>query len=175
MFAELVARALEEDQFDLVVVDLPFFMNEGGLWEKAIKLFPNVSSLLIRKEDSTFVSFPFIPNDAACISLAVVQMLKEWGRNIELKCIDDSHVIHYPKESLKQPDINIRDDYFVFTEGLEEYYRDVYPQIESSWNQFSEDQRFFVDYRAGLVAERLESYLKSDRKTLFICEYRLWC
>lgn len=174
VFAELVARALEEDKFDLVAVDLPFFMNEGGLWEKAIKLFPNVSSLLIRKEDSTFVSFPFVPNDAACISLAAVQVLKEWGRDIELKCIDDSHVIHYPKEFLKQPDINIRDDYFVFTEGLEEYYRDVYPQLESSWNQFTEDQRLIVDYRAGLVAERLESYLKSDRKTLFICEYRLW-
>ena len=118
VFAELVARALEEDGFEQVVVDLPFFMNKGGLWEDAIKLFPYVSSLLIRRDDADFVTYLFVPNDAACISLATVRMLREWGNNIELKCIDDSRVIHYPRESLAHPEVIVRDDYFIFTEGL---------------------------------------------------------
>ncbi len=174
MFAEMAARAIEEDNFEQVVADLPFFMNTGALWEKAVKLFPQVSSLLIKRNDDTFAVFPFVPNDAACMSLAAVKLLKDWGRDIELRCIDDSHIIHYPRESLVQPVIRMRDDQFVFTEGLDEYYNAMYAQLESSLSEVTEDQRLFNEYRAILVSERIKGCMAGGKKTLFVCEYRLW-
>ncbi len=174
VFAELAARALEEDQFERVVVDFPFFMNNDNLLEKASQMLPYASSLLLKKKDGTFVSIPFVPNDAACITVAAVQSLKKDGISIELKCIDDSQVFNYPQESLMQSEINFTDDYFVFTDGLENFFGPLYMQLDQSLRECSRDQRFFSEYRAGIIAERLAGLLRQGSKTLFVCEYRLW-
>jgi len=174
VFAELAARAIEEDGFEQVVIDFPYFMNSGGIWEDAVRLFPHVSSLLIKKEDGSFVAFPFVPSDAACMSLAAVQLQREWGFDIKLNCIDDSQVIHYPAESLAMPEITLQDDYLVFRCGLEDYFRDTHTQLEGTWMNLSKDQRLLNEYRAGVIAERLQGALKGKEKTLFVCEHRLW-
>ncbi len=174
VFAELAAHALEEDRFDNVVVDFPFFMNSDNLLEMAVQSLPFASSLLIRKNHDSLVAIPFVPNDAACIAVAAVQMLKKEGIPIELKCIDDSHVINYPQESLIQPEINFKDDYMVFTDGLENFFEPLYKQLDQSLNECSEDYRIFSEYRAGIVVERLLKSLRQGGQTLFVCEYRLW-
>jgi hypothetical protein len=174
VFAELAARAIEGDGFEQVIVDLPFFLNRGGLWEEAVKLFPYVSCLYCRKEDGGLAAIPFTPSDAVCSALSAGQILREWGSDIEVRFIDDSRVIHYPQGSMSFPDVRVGDDYTVFTQGLHEYYNCPYDQLDRAWREVSKDQRFFNEYRAGLVSDRLKSYLKSGRKTLFVCEYRLW-
>lgn len=174
VFADLVARAIEEEGFEQVIVDLPFFMNRSNLWENAVKMFPHVSSLLFRKEDGSFAAFPFTPADAACIALSAVQTQKDWGRDIELQCIDDSRVIHYPRGSLSFPKVGPNDDYSVFINGLDVFCNEQYDQLEEAWAALGKEQRFFNEYRAGLVSDRLKSYLKNGKKTLFVCEYSLW-
>ena len=113
VFAELAAHAIEDDGFEQVIVDLPFFLSKGGLWEEAVKLFPYVSTLYCRKEDNSFAAIPFSPSDAVCTALSVVQVLREWGGSIEVHCTDDSLVIHYPEGSLSFPDVDAGDDYTV--------------------------------------------------------------
>lgn len=174
VFAELAARVIEDGEFDLVVVDLPYFMN-GKVWlDVPVRLFPYVSSLVIRKADSTFVNFPFVPNDAACASVASALKLKDTGIPVEITCIDDSNMINYPRECLSQPSTRIKDDYFVFTEGIGDYYVPLFNQLERIWYQLSGDKRFFLEYRAGIMAERLRQSLRQGRNTLFVCEYRMW-
>ncbi len=174
MFAELVARAIEEDGFEQVIVDLPFFLNKGGVWEEAVKQFPHVSSLYFRIEDGRFAAILFTPSDAVSTALSSIQILREWGNSIDLQCIDDSRVIHYPKGSLAFPDVNVGDDYSVFIQGLAEYFNCLYDQLDGEWKEVSKDQRFFNEYRAGLISDRLRGYLRGGKKTLFVCEYRLW-
>ncbi|MEW6600799.1 MAG: hypothetical protein AB1499_07495 [Nitrospirota bacterium] len=174
VFAELAARALEEDEFRRVAVDFPFFMNNDGLLNNAVQSMPFAGSLLIKKDSGTFYSIPFVPNDAACITVAAVQMLKKDGISIEMKCIDDSQVINYPQESLMQTEINITDDYLVFTDGLDNFFGPLYRRLDQSLSECSKDQSFFSEYRAGIVAERLAGLLRQGGKTLFVCEYRLW-
>ncbi|MEW6600800.1 MAG: hypothetical protein AB1499_07500 [Nitrospirota bacterium] len=174
MFAYLAARAIEEDGFEQVLVDLPFFLNNGGLWEKAVTSFPRTSSLLVKKDDATFAVFPFVPSDASCMALAAVRTMREWGRAIELKCVDDSHIIHYSPEFMIRQMTRPRDDYFVMTEGLDGYLGHLEPQITDSWNSLADDQRAINECRAGMIGERIRSCLKGGKKTLFVCEYSLW-
>ena len=173
VFAELVARAILEGDFELVVLDLPYFMKDRGWIDFSIKLFPFVSSLVIKKGNS-FITFPFAPNDAACISAFLIQDLKEKGHSIDIECIDDSNLIHYPSECLMPTKIKIKDDYFVFVDGLKTYFSPLMKQLDSLWKRASDGQRFFVKYRANIVAERLKNCLRQGKKALFVCDYRLW-
>jgi len=174
VFAELAVRAIEEGEFDLTVVDLPYFMNDKAWLDIPIRLFPYVSSLVIKKDDSTFVTFPFVPNDAPCAAITAAKRMKDTGRPIEIQCVDDSNVINYPGECLYRPAIKVKDDYFVFTEGIEDYYATVFKQLDNVWHPLSYDQRFFSEYRAGIISERLRQCLRQGRNTLFVCEYQTW-
>lgn len=174
VFAEMSARAIEEGGFDLVAVDLPYFMNYEGWLDMPLKLFPYVSSLLVQNKDSLFVAFPFVPNDAACCSIASVRILQDNRNQIEYECIDDSNIIDYPYDCLAMPEVASIDDYFVFTDGLENYYAPVFNQLNESWNRMTETQQFFLKHRAGIMAERLRNLLRRGKKTLFVCEYKLW-
>lgn len=174
VFAELAARAIEEGEFDTVVVDLPYFMN-GKTWlDIPIRLFPYVSSLVLKKPDSTLINFPFVPNDAACAAVAAAKGIKDGSKSIDIQCIDDSNVIHYPPDCFYQPVIRVKDDYFVFIEGIENYYRPLFSQLDQTWQQLSTDHRFFFEYRAGIMSERIKECLRQGRNTLFVCEYRIW-
>jgi hypothetical protein len=174
VFAELVAKAIEEEEFDLVVIDMPYFMNKSGLLNTGTGLFPYVSSLIMKRSDSSFSALPLVPNDAACAAAAIVQTTNEFGGSIELRCIDDSSVINYPEEALNLPGINVRDDYFVFVEGLETYYSFIVEELDRIWKGLSHIQKFFLEHRAGVITERLLELLKQGKQTLFVCEYRLW-
>src|SRR4030042_3363283 len=175
VFAELTARIIQQNNFDVVALDLPYFMNSMGNWlETPISLFPLVSSLHIVKQDSTTVSFPFVPNDAACCAAFVVKELQKQGRSIKYWCVDDSHVIDYMYECLQQPSIHLKDDYYIFIDGLQQYFESVFAKLKEMWKELPDKQRFFLAYRANIVAWRLKTLLSKSTNVLFVCEYRLW-
>jgi hypothetical protein len=175
VFSELVANALLEDHFDRVLVDLPYFMNSEKFLKATARLFPLCQSLIIKKDEGSFVSLPFVPNNAASITVAVGQILEDMGcPAVTLKCVDDSNIINYPGDCLSKPALPLKDDTFVLTDGLEKYFQSPFQQLEELWKVASENLKFFNNYRAGLVAERLINELKKGGQTLFVCEWRLW-
>jgi hypothetical protein len=169
IFSELVARAMETEKFDFLAVDLPYFMNDRTWFDLPLKLFPIVSSLMIKRDNSNPLLFPFVPNDAGCISVSLARM--KW---VDFECLDDANLINYPEGSLFQPDISLKDDYFVFSDGLEGYFSPLWQQMSNVWNQASYVQRWFTSYRASVVVERLRRHLSERAKVLFVCEYQLW-
>ncbi len=174
-FAEVVARIVQEDRFDTVLVDLPYFMNSEKLLKESSRLFPLCYSLMIKKEDDSFSLFPFTPNDAACITVATVQILNDMGcPSMEIKCVDDSSIINYPRESLLQPEIHLKDDSFIFTDGLGKYFKPLFQKLDQVWDHLPEKTRFFNEYRAGLVAERVIKEMQEAKRILLVCEWRLW-
>lgn len=173
VFAELAVRAIQEGCFDIVLVDMPYFMNDKRYLSAAVSALPLVNSLALKKRDSGFVNIPLAPNDAACAAIAMAQMLRNEGSQIGLQCIDDSNVVNY-HEYLRLPHINLKDDYLVFVEGLDKYFELPFRQLADVWKNLAETQRYFLRYRAGMVKKRLEGHLKEGKNTLFICEYSLW-
>jgi hypothetical protein len=174
-FAALTARAIQEDRFDTVLVDLPYFMNSENLLKESSKLFPLCHSLMIKKDKAYFMLFPFTPNDAACAAVAAVQILKDMGiSNVTVKCIDDSHIINYPQEGFLQNEAYLKDDSFVLKEGPKKYFEHLFWQLESAWNDYPEKTKFFCEHRAGLVAQRIAEEAEKGKKVLFVCEWRLW-
>lgn len=173
VFADLAVRGIREGRFDLVVTDMPYFMNDTDYATLPLKLFPRVSSLVIRNAESKALSIPFVPNDAACAAMAFVEQMKNEGGTIDLKHIDDSETINYG-DFLTFPEVALLDDYNVYLDGIETYFEKPFNKMEASWNELPETNRFYLDYRARQVAERLDGLVKAGKRTLFICEYRLW-
>jgi hypothetical protein len=169
VFSELVGRAIEEEEFDLLVLDLPHFMKDKQCLDIPLRFFPLASSLIIQKDKSNFVLFPFVPNDAACIGAYIARR----KFNGFFECVDD-HIIDYPEGYLFQPEMALRDDYFVFSEGLKEYFTQVWDRMNSLWNEISYLQRSYTIYRASIVTRRLKECLARGGRTLFLCEYQLW-
>lgn len=174
VFAEMAARAIGQGGFDALALDLPFFMNANEWLEIPIDTFPFVSSLIVRVGDEDYRTYNFVPNDAACAALHLVYSLREMGQAIHIECLDDSNIINYAQEYFTQPELVLRDDFFALSHGLEAYFAPVYRQLEKSWPLMSEETTFFWDYRARIVVRRLDDLLKKGKKTLFVCNYRLW-
>jgi hypothetical protein len=173
VFAELTARAIVEGKFDLVLVDLPYFLNGGNFLDLPARFLPKVCSLVIKKANPKFMNIPFVANDAPCIAIAVVQMLRDYGNSIELRCIDDSNIINY-QEYLWHPEPRLKDDYYAVVAGLETYFARPFEELSTIREKLSETNKFYLHYRAGQVAERILHLLGSGRRTLLVCEYSLW-
>lgn len=174
VFAEIVARAIEGMQFDTILIDMPYFMNNSEILKIAVGFFPYVSSILIKRHDSSFVSIPFVPCDAGCVAMACVNIMNDEGKSLEFKCIDDSNIINYPEEALSFPSIHLKDDYFVFIEGLENYFSSIFKELNNLWKDLSDIQKYFICYRAKIVRERILELIKQKEIVLFVCEYKLW-
>jgi hypothetical protein len=174
VFAELVARALSRGGFDVVAVDLLHFMQAEEYLDLPINGFPWVSSLIIGNASDQFRTYHFVPNDAACAAAYMTKMDQSNGAKVELHCVDDSHLITYPGEIFSVPEAQFTDDYFALTDGVEAYFSPAYEKLDDSWRSSSEAQRFYWQYRARVVAARLAKLLRKGKKTLFVCNYRLW-
>lgn len=168
-FAQLVAKIMEEETFDRVIIDLPQFVGETGALTTALRLFPLVSSLIVRRENKSFALLPFVPTDAPCIA-ALLAGMKSTG----VECIDDSSLIDYPEGQLFQPDQIPMDDYFVLSEGLEKFFSTAWAQMDSLWDKAPSMQRNYTLLRAARLTERLQRTLQQKKKILFVCEYHLW-
>jgi hypothetical protein len=169
VFSELVARALEKNDFEFIAIDLPQFMNDERYHKNALKIFPHITSLFLQKDQKTYLSFAISPNDAAMISSFLAMK-----KNISSSCIDNSNIHSFPTGVLFEPSLSCRDDYFVFSEGLEKYFKSPWDQLKTYWIGARDVQKVFTIYRASEVAERLGLYMSSGLKTLFVCEYHLW-
>lgn len=173
VFAELVARAIATGDFELVVVDLPAFLQDDPYSSYPVSLFPSVSSLVIRNGTSELTRLPFSPSDAACAAIAATGFAKQPGKPIALHFVDDSAAVHY-HQHLAQPLPDLRDDYHVFSAGLEQYFRRPMEELAACWGSLSAINRFYLEHRAAQVTERLITLLDQRKQTLFVCEYRLW-
>jgi len=88
VFAEMAVRAIGEGEFDMVVVDLPFFMNDNEWLEIPIESFPLVSSLIVSvagdevrdlmKEDET-IEFKKSLAELKAGLISIVAMLNKHG------------------------------------------------------------------------------------------------
>lgn len=172
VFAEMTARAIEEGEFDYILVDMPYFLNNASCLRMAVASFPLVSSLVVKKGDK-YLTIPFAPNDAACIAVSAVMLDKNMGGKTEFRCIDDSNIVSLI-EHLSLPRQALKDDYYVFTEGLERYFKKPFEELKDIWAKLPESTRFYSSHRAAEVAGRLRGFLKNGKKTLFVCEYSLW-
>jgi len=169
VFAELLARAVEEKSFDLLVADLPHFLNDKGILDLPVGIFPLASSLIMKRGASNFALFPFVPNDAGC--LAAYFGKRKFAGFFE--CIDDN-LMNYGEGHLYHPDIQMKDDYFVFDQGLEEYFSPYGEKLRFLLDRAAFVRRFCTMYRAFVVAKRLRECLARGGQTLFVCEYQLW-
>jgi hypothetical protein len=175
VFAALAAQAVFRGGFDSVAVDLPSFMGDRHLLDLAIDAFPLVSSIILRKSNGEFRTFNFVPNDAACAALYTARRLKERGTAIEYACVDDTGLIHYPVEFFAQNDgLVLPDDGFALTDGVQGYFAGAFSHLKRLMADLPDEMKFFWDRRATVVANRLRWELRSGRKTLFVCNYRLW-
>ena len=174
VFAALAAQAVSEGGFDSVAVDLPSFMEDRNLLELAIKAFPLVSSIVVRVPGGEFRTFNLVPNDAACAALYTARRLKELRTAIEYACVDDSGLIHYPADFFTQAGPVLPDDCFALTDGVKGYFAGASGELDRWWADLGDEKKFYWDHRAAVVANRLRWELKSGRKTLFVCNYRLW-
>ncbi len=172
VFAELAARFVLEGHFDQVLVDLPCFLNDQEPNTLPVHLFPLTSSLVIRNNASSFVSIPFVPNDAACIAIAATQMIRKHSPTT-LQFVDDSHVISY-QQYLHQPEPELAEDYSVHIDGLSRYFSEPFKQLGDNRDSLSDDTRFYTEHRAGEVSEHVVQALASGKRTLLVCEYSLW-
>jgi len=169
VFAELLARAVEEESFDLLVADLPHFLNDKGILDLPVGIFPLVSSLVMKGGPSNFALLPFVPSDAGC--LAAYFGKKKFAGFFE--CIDDN-LMNYGEGHLYHPDLKMKDDYFVFDMGLEEYFSPYGEKLRLLLDRAAFVRRFCTMYRAFVVAKRLRECLARGGRTLFVCEYQLW-
>lgn len=173
-FAQLATRAIEEGQFDVVAVDLPFFLQENKWLDFALWLFPFPSTLVIKTSMNESKSFNFVPNDAACAAVYKARQLQIENASIKYECIDDSNIINYPIESFQKLKLSVGDDYFAHVDGLDDFFIKIYKEMEQKWLSLTEEQKYFWNYRVTTVAKRLQQILKSGEKTLFVCDFRLW-
>ncbi len=170
VFAQLAARALEEERFDQVLVDLPYFLNNGSTLESALGHFPLVSILILKRNDSSHVFFPFVPSDAGCISARIAM-----ERSIPFECIDDSRLPYFPEGSMFRPSVTgLPDDYLVFDMGLKEYFAPFWSHLDYLWEKASHIERYFTSLRIAVLGERLKKALSQGEKVLFVCETSLW-
>jgi|GEM_PF-971802 len=169
VFAQLAARALEENQFDLVVVDLPQFMNDGTWTDIPLQAFPAATTIIIKRDDLQYLWLPLAPNDAGCLALYLAKT-----KQMHCECVDDSNLINYPDGSLFQPDTGVREDYFIFHEGLDNYFARPWDLCAQQWLRATELQKLFSAYRASLIARRLRKLFSCSAKILFVCESLLW-
>lgn len=173
VFAELAARTIAEGQYDSVLVDLPSFLNEGDFVSLLTDLFPSVSSLVIRNTKGRFISITFAPNDAAACAVAATQRIPGNEQSVRLEFVDDAQVINY-QEYLNHPEPSLQDDYSVHVDGLSAYFSRPFLELDAIWQALPEQDRFYPHYRAAQVAARVAGHLAADKRTLLVCEYRLW-
>jgi hypothetical protein len=169
VFAELVARVMQERTFDRVLVDLPSFMNQPGWLRFPLRLFPLLSSLVVRLGAKKSAFFPFMPVDAACLSAYLA-----WKRSIPLECVDDSQVLQLPEGYLFQPRLQLPDDYFLWSDGVDDYFGTIQRQMDAAWKTAPAVQKTFTEGRAGIVAERVRKHVNAGERVLFVCEHHLW-
>jgi hypothetical protein len=169
VFADLLARIFNQGHFEHLLLDFPAFMNDPEWLILPLKLFPLISIAAFRRRDGGLRVIPFAPNDAAC--LAAYLALE---KSIPFRCLDDSDMLNYPPKSIFNPPIRTGDDYRIFQQGLVGYFKPLWEQIESFWDQASAEQKFFTKIRARNAIVQLSEAVRFRRNSLLVCEYQLW-
>jgi hypothetical protein len=169
VFADLAVRLLKRNDYEIVLVDFPYFMNSSGWLEYPFWIFPLSSLAIFGKDANHLRGISFAPNDAASIAvyLSTVHSLRFLG-------VDDSDLLNYPPHSIFSPAVNRGDDYQVYHLGLEKFFQPIWKQMTASWSATTAQRKFFSCYRAQVVTKHLREAMQGRRKGLFICEYQLW-
>jgi len=168
-FAQLAVEAIESGRFDRVVVDLPRFLTRGELIEIAHSAFPLAFTMIVRKGPDRHLLLPFVPNDAGCIATFAARR-----KRIGYECIDAENLVFHSEGAIFSHDLTLPDDFFAHSEGLDRYFAPLWSRMDALWEQAPPVTKAFTAARASLVAARLVEAHASGRRTLFICEYRLW-
>ncbi len=169
VFAHLVAKRISEDNYDYLLVDLPFFMNNPAWLRCPLAFFPHVALAIFQRFDGERRVIPFSPNDAGCITAYLA--LKN---SIPLHCLDDSDMLNYQGNALFNPDLPLGDDSRVYGEGLTDFLTPAWQALERAWEEAEREARFFTNYRATVVSRHLAHAIKPRKKGLLVCEYQLW-
>ena len=169
VFAQAVAAAIERGAYDHVVVDLPRFLNDEHVLERAHALFPRAVSLMVMRTPEDGFTLPLVLNDAGYLATVVAGQ-----RGIPYRCIDDENLLFHPNTAAWTPDLPRRDDYVALWHGVEAYFGPHWSQMDHLWETISPFQRAYIQGRAAIVAGRLRDALSSAGRILFVCEYRLW-
>ncbi len=169
VFAHLAAQALSRGAYDLVLVDLPVFMNDPQWLAHPLGLMPLVSLAIFQRKDKDLRAIAFGPHDAATLGVYLAQR-----QGVPYRCVDDSDLLHYPAGAIFAPELPVRDDYRVFSHGLKGFFEPLWAGMEKAWEEAGEDLRFFTRYRAQEVANRLREAWTGSGRALFLCDYQLW-
>ena len=168
-FAEIAARAMQAERFECLAVDLPRFLHDGKLLDAALGLFPLVSSLLIKNTDGSCALLSFTPSDAACVAVFLARK-----KPIETCCIDQSRLSNNSEGVSSGSGLPLEDDHSAVTDGVEAYFEPSWKRMDSAWSETAPPERDVTSSKAAVVASSLEQVLAKGKKTLFVCEYRLW-
>jgi len=169
VFAEIAAHLLRKNDYDMILVDFPYFMNSPGWLENPIRLLPAVSLAIFGGNNQNLRAISFAPNDAASIAIYLATV-----HSLPFFCVDDSDLLNYPPNSIFSPRVSWGDDYRVYHLGLEGYFQPIWEQMDAAWPATTSQVKFFSRYRAQVVAKYLREAMKGKKKALFICEYQLW-
>jgi hypothetical protein len=168
-FAQIAAAALETGDFARLVVDLPGFLTRGELLELSHSAFPLAFSMIAKMEDGRHLVLPMVPNDAACIATFAARR-----NRVGYECVDAENFLFPSEAAFLSPDLTLPDDFFALAEGPDRYFAPLWSQMDVLWEEAPPVTRAYTAVRASLVAARLSEALVSGKRTLFVCEYRLW-
>jgi hypothetical protein len=168
-FAQSAVRLLATGLYDLLLVDLPRFMNNPAWLKPPLDLLPHVSLIQFKRMDGTFRTIAFSPNDAACIAAS-----RASGQTLRFRCVDDPDLLNYPAAGFFNPQIRLEDDYRLRDRGLEEYFSAPWRDLDEAWAGATREMMFFTRYRASTTLRRILKEAGSGKRCILVCEYRLW-
>ncbi len=169
IFAQLAARAIYKKAFDMVLIDLPCFMNQSHWLDAPLASFPLVSSLLIKGEDEICSLYPLVPTDAACTAAWLAR-----SRSLKFECVDPVIFNTLNKHIPPIPVPELRDEQIVSKKGPGSYFEPAWLQMDSLWQQETNSSMRSLIAHGEAVATRISDRVSAGRKVLFVCEYRLW-
>ncbi len=167
IFAQLAVKAMMKKRFDMLLIDLPGFMNERSWLEAPLASFPLVSSLLIQADDGTCSNYPIVPTDAPWAAAWLAQR-----HSLEFKCIGPVDFGSSCDEILKLS--LLEDERLVMKMGPQSFFNAAWLQLDSIRKDSPPKSIYSLLECGEAVANRISETISSGQKTLFICEYRLW-
>jgi len=168
VFAAMAARALQEQKFDKVLIDLPCFMNQPGWLDTRLNSFPLPSSLLVKGDSEVCSLYPLVPTDAACAAAWLAR-----SRSIDFECVDPMAMANpcgLPSVPIPVPENEPR----VSHKSPVSCFDSVWLELDARWQNAPDPEMRDLIAHGESVGNRISERLATGRAMLFVCEYRLW-
>ena len=150
VFADMAVKAMLKNNFDEILLDLPFFMNQKPWLDAPLEAFPLVSSLLIKGDNESCLIYPLVPTDAACAAAWLARK-----RALPFQCVD-SMILETSGDDIPTiPDLG--DERLVSKMGSKAYFQTAWTHLDALWEKAPDSSLKSLIARGKCVATRISS------------------